>query len=60
VSRRAQVALALALLGLAAPVLAQAPKKDDPIQAEPRKLRQTEQQLRDERRKAAEARARET
>ena len=59
-SRRARVALVLALLGLAAPVLAQAPKKDDPIQAEQRKLRQTEQQLRDEKRKAAEARARET
>jgi murein hydrolase activator len=48
------------LLTLAAPVLAQAPKKDDPIQTEQRKLRQTEQQLRDEKRKAAEARARET
>jgi septal ring factor EnvC (AmiA/AmiB activator) len=45
---------------MAAPVLAQAPKKEDPIQAEQRRLRQTEQQLRDEKRKAAEARARET
>ena len=51
---------AVALLAAAAPVLAQTPRKDDPIQAEQRKLRQTEQQLRDERRKAAEARARET
>jgi septal ring factor EnvC (AmiA/AmiB activator) len=50
----------LALVSLAMPVLAQAPRKDDPIQAEQRKLRQTEQKLRDEQRKAAEARARET
>jgi len=49
-----------ALVALAAPVFAQAPKKEDPIQAEQRKLRHTEQQLRDEKRKAAEARARET
>jgi len=51
---------AVALLAVAAPVLAQTPRKDDPIQAEQRKLRQTEQQLRDEKRRAAEARARET
>ena len=57
-SRRLLVALAL--VAVAAPALAQAPRKDDPIQAEQRKLRQTEQQLRDEKRKAAEARARET
>jgi len=50
----------LAILSLAPPVLAQAPRKDNSIQAEQRKLRQTEQQLRDEKRKAAEARARET
>jgi septal ring factor EnvC (AmiA/AmiB activator) len=50
----------LALVSLTSPVLAQAPRKDDSIQAEQRKLRQTEQQLRDEKRKAAEARARET
>jgi septal ring factor EnvC (AmiA/AmiB activator) len=50
----------LALVSLAPPVLAQAPRKDNSIQAEQRKLRQTEQQLRDEKRKAAEARARET
>jgi septal ring factor EnvC (AmiA/AmiB activator) len=42
---------------------AQAPpakKTDDPIQAEQRKLRQTEEKLKEERRKAAEARAKET
>ena len=50
----------LALVSLAVPVLAQNPRKDDPIQAEQHKLRQTEQKLRDEKRKAAEARARET
>jgi septal ring factor EnvC (AmiA/AmiB activator) len=50
----------LALTTVALPVFAQAPRKDDPIQAEQRKLRQTEQQIRDEKRKAAEARARET
>ena len=50
----------LALTAVALPVFAQAPRKDDPIQAEQRKLRQTEQQIRDEKRKAAEARARET
>lgn len=55
-----RLAVAVALLLVAAPVLAQAPKKEDAIQAEQRKLRQTEQQLRDEKRKAAEARARET
>jgi septal ring factor EnvC (AmiA/AmiB activator) len=60
VSAARRLAVAVALLVVAAPVLAQAPKKDDAIQAEQRKLRQTEQQLRDEKRKAAEARARET
>jgi septal ring factor EnvC (AmiA/AmiB activator) len=50
----------LALVSVAMPVLAQTPRKDDPIQAEQHKLRQTEQKLRDEKRKAAEARARET
>jgi septal ring factor EnvC (AmiA/AmiB activator) len=60
VSAARRLAVAVALLLVAAPVLAQAPKKEDAIQAEQRKLRQTEQQLRDEKRKAAEARARET
>jgi septal ring factor EnvC (AmiA/AmiB activator) len=54
------LAAALAVAWLSAPVFAQAPKKDDPLQAEQRKLRQTEEKLKDERRKAAEARARET
>jgi murein hydrolase activator len=58
VSRRTLV-VALILLTPAVP-LAHAQKKEDPLQAEQRKLRQTEQQLRDEKRKAAEARARET
>ncbi|HTG49608.1 MAG TPA: peptidoglycan DD-metalloendopeptidase family protein [Gemmatimonadales bacterium] len=55
-----RLATAMVIVALAAPVFAQAPKKEDPIQTEQRKLRQTEQQLRDEKRKAAEARARET
>ncbi len=59
-SRPRRLIVVLALVAVAAPVLAQAPRKDDAIQAEQRKLRQTEQQLRDEKRKAAEARARET
>jgi septal ring factor EnvC (AmiA/AmiB activator) len=70
------VVAAVTLLLVSAPVLAQSPRKDEPrkdearkddkdrkddaIQSEQRKLRQTEQQLRDEKRKAAEARARET
>ena len=57
---RTLAALLVVLLLLSAPVLAQSPRKDDPIQAEQRKLRQTEQQIRDEKRKAAEARAKET
>jgi septal ring factor EnvC (AmiA/AmiB activator) len=60
VSRTHRLLAVLALVSLAGPVLAQAPRKDDSIQAEQRKLRQTEQQLRDQKRKAAEARARET
>ncbi len=59
-SRTRRLVAVGALVALATPVFAQAPKKDDPIQAEQRKLRHTEQQLRDEKRKAAEARARET
>jgi murein hydrolase activator len=57
---RRALAAVLALGWLVTPVAAQAPKKDDPIQAEQRKLRQTEEKLKDEKRKAAEARARET
>jgi septal ring factor EnvC (AmiA/AmiB activator) len=60
VSRTRRLVAVGALVALAAPVFAQAQKKEDPIQAEQRKLRHTEQQLRDEKRKAAEARARET
>jgi septal ring factor EnvC (AmiA/AmiB activator) len=52
--------MVVTLLAASTPVLAQAPRKEDAIQAEQRKLRQTEQQIRDEKRKAAEARARET
>jgi septal ring factor EnvC (AmiA/AmiB activator) len=59
VSRPSRVLAVAALVAMATPVLAQ-PRKNDSIQAEQRKLRQTEQQLRDEKRKAAEARARET
>jgi septal ring factor EnvC (AmiA/AmiB activator) len=55
-----KIVTVVVLAALAGPVFAQTPKKDDPIQAEQRKLRQTEQQIRDEKRKAAEARARET
>src|SRR5262249_41311522 len=55
-----RLALGIVLLAVSAPVFAQAPRKDDAIQAEQRKLRQTEQQIRDEKRKVAEARARET
>lgn len=51
--------LALALAGTAGAQPA-ARKTEDAIQAERRKLKQTEQQLREERRKAAEARARES
>jgi septal ring factor EnvC (AmiA/AmiB activator) len=59
VRRPPGLVVALTLVALAASI-AHAQKKDDALQAEQRKLRQTEQQLRDEKRKAAEARARET
>jgi murein hydrolase activator len=58
--RAGRLGVAIVLLAVSAPVFAQPPRKEDPIQAEQRKLRQTEQQIRDEKRKAAEARARET
>jgi murein hydrolase activator len=57
--RRALTA-AIVILAVSAPVLAQSPRKDDSLQSEQRRLRQTEQQIRDEKRKAAEAKARET
>jgi septal ring factor EnvC (AmiA/AmiB activator) len=61
-ARRLLAVVALAALA-AAPAAAQTPRKDagrDPLQAEQRKLREAEQQLKEERRKAAEARDRET
>jgi murein hydrolase activator len=56
------VAAALGMtLAIASLAPAQTPKKtEDPISAEQRKLQQTERQLREERKKAAEARARES
>src|SRR5439155_22922781 len=58
---RTRVLAGLALVAFAAQTaVAQVPKKDDPIQAEQRKLREAEQQLKEERRKAAEAREKET
>ena len=53
------LALALILVTSALPVGAQ-PKRDDPVQAEQRKLQETQNQLKQEREKAAEARRRET
>ena len=52
----------MALAALVGPATAQTParKTEDALQAERRKLQQTEQQLREERRRAAEARARES
>ena len=57
-----RIALALLAVATVGPALAQTPAKktQDALQAERRKLQQTEQQLREERRKAAEARARES
>ena len=54
--------LALGMALLAAPLASAqtARKREDPISAEQRKLQQTERQLREERKKAAEARARES
>jgi septal ring factor EnvC (AmiA/AmiB activator) len=56
------VTIALGLTLVAAPLASgQTPRKnEDPISAEQRKLQQTERQLREERKKAAEARARES
>ncbi len=61
-SSRARLALltVAGLLAAAAVATAQVPKKEDPLQAEQRKLRDAEQQLKEERRKAAEAREKET
>jgi len=54
------LAAALAAPAAAPPAAGQPARKDDPVQTEKRKLQQTEQRLREERRKAADARARET
>src|SRR2546428_53669 len=59
VKARDLLALALVLVTSALPVGAQ-PKRDDPVQAEQRKLQETQNQLKQEREKAAEARRRET
>ena len=56
--RRAALAAALAML-LVVPAAAQT-RRDDPLQAEQRKLQQTQKQLKEERERAAAARARET
>src|SRR5438445_6169689 len=56
--RRAALAAVLALLAVV-PAAGQT-RGDDPIQAEQRKLQQTQKQLREERERAAAARARET
>ena len=61
--RRGRVGVLLVLLTLALadlPAAAQPAKRDDPGQAERRKLEQTQKQLREEREKAAEARRKET
>jgi murein hydrolase activator len=56
--RRAALAAALAVLAVI-PAAAQT-RRDDPLQAEQRKLQQTQKQLKEERERAAAARARET
>jgi septal ring factor EnvC (AmiA/AmiB activator) len=56
--RRAALAAALAML-VVVPAAAQT-RRDDPVQTEQRKLQQTQKQLREERERAAAARARET
>jgi len=55
---RAALALALAVLAVV-PAAAQT-RRDDPLQAEQRKLQQTQKQLKEEKERAAAARARET
>ena len=54
-----RTAVIVLLAVAAAPALAEAPKKDDPLQAEQRRLRETQRQLKEEREKAADARKRE-
>ena len=55
-----RVALAVALAVLAVLPAAAQTRRDDPVQAEQRKLQQTQKQLREEKERAAAARARET
>lgn len=57
--RVALTSLIILALGTVTPARAQPPKKDDPLQAEQRKLQQTQKQLREERERAADARKRE-
>ncbi|HEY7650298.1 MAG TPA: peptidoglycan DD-metalloendopeptidase family protein [Methylomirabilota bacterium] len=52
--------LGLLLLALVSPASAQSTKKEDPLQAEQRRLQETQRQLKHEREKVAEARRRET
>jgi septal ring factor EnvC (AmiA/AmiB activator) len=56
--RRARLAVVLAVLAVV-PAAAQT-RRDDPLQAEQRKLQQTQKQLKEEKERAAAARARET
>ena len=58
--RRCAVIVALLMVATNLPVSAQAPKRDDSLQTEKRKLEQTQKQLREQREKAADARRRET
>jgi septal ring factor EnvC (AmiA/AmiB activator) len=60
VSARVAIALGLVAAVAGAAGAQSAKKSDDPISAEQKKLQQTEKQLREERQKAAAARARET
>lgn len=55
-----RAALALALAALAVVPAAAQTRRDDPLQAEQRKLQQTQKQLKEEKERAAAARARET
>jgi septal ring factor EnvC (AmiA/AmiB activator) len=55
-----RVALVVALAVLAVVPAAAQPRRDDPLQAEQRKLQQTQKQLKEEKERAAAARARET
>jgi murein hydrolase activator len=60
VKRALTLALGMALVAAPLASAQTARKREDPISAEQRKLQQTERQLREERKKAAEARARES